>query len=264
MVQGNMEFSRLVIYLALGVSFVSGVCIHLDLGMGKRLIPDSKITASSELNAETPAKNGRLNYTAGPSWCAQTNDNNPYLQIDLQSLYVICAVSTQGNSKADEWVETYTIQTSADGVYWTDYDNDGHPKIFFGNNDRNSEAKAILGVVTRWLRIVGKTKHNKFCMRAELFGVKRNPENLALKKTTDQSSRQNDSSGAENAVDGNRNPLFDANGNCALTKQGDPSWWRVDLGTHRMPVSDVFIVNRLFPSSALQTNGYYKITLGEK
>ena len=89
-------------------------------------------------------------------------------------------------------------------------------------------------------------------------------ENLALKKTAEQSSRQNDSSGAENAVDGNRSPLFDANGNCALTKEGDPSWWRVDLGTDHVPVSDVFIVNRLFPPAALQTNGYYKITLGEK
>ena len=112
--------------------FPSGVCIYLDLGMGKRAIPDSKITASSQLNSGTLAKNGRLNYTAGPSWCAQTNDNNPYLQIDLQSLHVICAVSTQGNSKADEWVETYTIQTSTDGVYWTDYDNDGHPKVSNG------------------------------------------------------------------------------------------------------------------------------------
>ena len=89
-------------------------------------------------------------------------------------------------------------------------------------------------------------------------------ENLALKKTARQSSRQNRSSRAKNAVDGNRNPLFDANGNCALTKTGNPSWWRVDLGTNRVPVSDVFIVNRLFPPSALQTNGYYKITLGEK
>ena len=97
--------------------------------MGKRAIPDSKITASSQLNSGTLAKNGRLNYTAGPSWCAQINDNNPYLQIDLQSLHVICAVSTQGNSKADEWVETYTIQTSTDGVHWTDYDDDGHPKV---------------------------------------------------------------------------------------------------------------------------------------
>ena len=89
-------------------------------------------------------------------------------------------------------------------------------------------------------------------------------ENLALKKTARQSSRQTASSGAENAVDGNRNPLFDANGNCALTKTGNPSWWRVDLGTNRVPVSDVFIVNRLFPPSALQSNGYYKITLGEE
>ncbi|XP_067026513.1 uncharacterized protein [Acropora muricata] len=263
MMQGSFKVYRLVIFLALAVSFVSGVCFHLDLGMANGDIPASKITASSKLNPETPAKNGRLNYATGPSWCAQTNDNNPYLQVDLQSVHVICAVSTQGNSKADEWVETYSIQTSTDGVHWTDYDDDGHPKIFIGNTDRNSEEKAVLGVVTRWLRIVGKTKHNKFCMRAELFGVKGHPENLALEKTAEQSSRQNDSSGAENAVDGNRNPLFDANGNCTLTKAGNPSWWRVDLGTNRVPVSDVFIVNRLFPPSALQTNGYYKITLGD-
>ena len=82
-------------------------------------------------------------------------------------------------------------------------------------------------------------------------------------KVAEQSSRHNGSSGAKNAVDGNRNPLFDANGNCALTNQGDPSWWRVDLGTYRVPVSDVLIVNRLLPRSALQSNGYYKITLGE-
>ena len=109
--------------------FPSGVCIDLDLGMENGVIPDSKISASSKLIAGTPAKNGRLNYTAGPSWCALTNDNNPYLQIDLQSLHVICAVSTQGNSKADEWVETYIIQTSKDGVHWTDYDDNGHPKV---------------------------------------------------------------------------------------------------------------------------------------
>ena len=83
-------------------------------------------------------------------------------------------------------------------------------------------------------------------------------------KVAAQSSRHNDSSGANNAVDGNRNPLFNANGNCALTNQGDPSWWRVDLGTNRVPVSDVLIVNRLLPPSALQTNGYYIITIGKK
>ena len=92
---------------------------------------DSEITASSELNVSTPAKNGRLNYTLGSSWCAATIDSNPYLQIDLQTLHIICAVSTQGNSQADQWVKTYTLKLSKDGVSssWTDYKEDGQVRV---------------------------------------------------------------------------------------------------------------------------------------
>ena len=48
-----------------------------------------------------------------------------------------------------------------------------------GNNDRNTENKNIIyeGFLTRYLRFVGKTKHNKFCMRTEVFGVKQKPGN---------------------------------------------------------------------------------------
>ena len=92
-------------------------------------IPDDSITASSELNVSTSAKNGRLNYTAGSSWCASTNDSNPYLQIDLRTLHIICAVSTQGNSQADDWVKTYTLQSSRDGKTWTDYEKHGQVKV---------------------------------------------------------------------------------------------------------------------------------------
>ena len=81
-------------------------------------ILDTGINASS---SRTPAKNCRLNYTLGSSWCAGTSDTNPYLQIDLQTLHIICAVSTQGNSQADQWVKTYTLQLSIDGTTWTDY-----------------------------------------------------------------------------------------------------------------------------------------------
>ena len=109
--------------------FIAGDCIDLDLGMQSGSIPNNSITASSELNVTTPAKNGRLNYTAGSSWCATTNDSNPYLQIDLQTLYIICAVSTQGNSQADEWVTTYILQSSRDGKTWTDYEEDEKVKV---------------------------------------------------------------------------------------------------------------------------------------
>ena len=86
--------------------------------MEDRRILDTGINASS---CRTPAKNGRLNYASGSSWCAGTSDTNPYLQIDLQTLHIICAVSTQGNSKEDQWVKTYTLQLSTDGITWTNY-----------------------------------------------------------------------------------------------------------------------------------------------
>ena len=92
-------------------------------------IPDSKITASTVQSASTTAKNGRLNYTSGSSWCAKTSDSNPYLQIDLQTLHIICAVSTQGNSQANQWVKNYTLQSSIDGSHWTNYTEIGQVKV---------------------------------------------------------------------------------------------------------------------------------------
>ena len=98
--------------------------------MSSGTIPNSNITASSEQSASTPAKNGRLNYTSGSSWCARTSDTNPYLQIDLQTLYIICAVSTQGNSQADQWVKNFTLQLSTDGTTWIDYKESGQIKVY--------------------------------------------------------------------------------------------------------------------------------------
>ena len=95
--------------------------------MESRSIPDNNITASSEKSGN-PAKNGRLN--SGSSWCAGASNSNPHLQIDLQILHIICAVSTQGNSQADEWVKTYTLQSSIDGSSWTKYKEDGVVKVY--------------------------------------------------------------------------------------------------------------------------------------
>ena len=92
-------------------------------------ILDNQLNASSELNASTPAKNGRLNFVAGSSWCASTSDSSPYLQIDLQIPHIICAVSTQGNSQGSQWVESYTLQSSTDGTTWTDYEENGQVKV---------------------------------------------------------------------------------------------------------------------------------------
>ena len=88
----------------------------------KRLVPSS----SGEL---TPAKNARLGFTAASSWCARDDDPTPYLQIDLGSLSAVCAIATQGNSQADEWVDAYQIKTSSDGTTWADYQEGGDVRV---------------------------------------------------------------------------------------------------------------------------------------
>ena len=101
--------------------------MEFSLGMENGRIPDSGITASS---SSPLAKNARLNYASESSWCAGTSDTNPYLQIDLQTLHIICAVSTQGNSQADQWVKSYTLQLSTDGTTWKDYKEAGQIKVY--------------------------------------------------------------------------------------------------------------------------------------
>ena len=91
--------------------------------MENGLIPNERITASSAY-LSTPASFGRLNDVRG-SWCAWYEDNNTYLQIDLQSPHVICAVSTQRN------VKKYTLQSSIDSKTWTDYKENGRVKVSY-------------------------------------------------------------------------------------------------------------------------------------
>ena len=137
------------------LSFTVGNCIDFDLGMESGAILDSQLTASSELNASTPAKNGRLN-AVWSSWCASTNDSNPYLQIDLQTLHIICAVSTQGNFQGDQWVESYTLQASTDGTIWTDYKGGGQVEVngsfiyLFGNLSNKKTAGQHLEAFCAW------------------------------------------------------------------------------------------------------------------
>ena len=59
-------------------------------------------------------------------------------------------------------------------------------------------------------------------------------------------------------MDGNPDTDF-GNGHCSRTNAANPSWWRVDLGTNLVPVSEIYIVN----SNAQQGNEDYKLTFGE-
>ena len=112
------------------------------------------------------------------------------------------------------------------------------------------------------LYVLIRQLHSDFGVyKAHTFCFCSQTANLALRKPTAQSSTYNNEGHPENAVDGVRNTNWGAIGWCTHTNMNNPAWWRVDLGSNHVPVSDVFIINNLV--GHLDRSRDHKITLGK-
>ena len=105
------------------------VCYTQAIGVARTgTIPDSSFFASSNFNSVYTAKYGRLNGVK--SWAPNGNNNaNDYLQIDLLFEYVICAVATQGNPRANEWTTKYKLTLSLDDANFITYRENSTEKV---------------------------------------------------------------------------------------------------------------------------------------
>ena len=108
-------------------------CGHLSLGcqqvlgMESGVIPNERITASSQLNVDHAAMQARLNFqatsTKAGSWRARTNDVNQWLQGKRQS--EVTSIATQGRNGVSQWVTKYKLQYSDNGVHYQYYRQQG-------------------------------------------------------------------------------------------------------------------------------------------
>ena len=55
---------------------------------------------------------GRLNGTRGDGWCAEKNDKDQWLQVDLGKIIEVCAVATQGDINGNEWLIDFKLAYS--------------------------------------------------------------------------------------------------------------------------------------------------------
>ena len=100
------------------------------LGMESGDIPDSAVTASTSVNADTYAPSiGRLHFLSSGSgkygsWAAGANDKNQWFQVDFGSWTKVTAVATQGRQDADQWVKNYMLSFSYDGVFYQTVNNE--------------------------------------------------------------------------------------------------------------------------------------------
>lgn len=104
----------------------------MSLGVENQdIIPNANMNATSFYSTSYLPYYGRLG-SAKP-WATKTNnDPNDYLEIDLGRLFKICGVRTQGSAYSHlEWVISYKLQFSSDGLQWKVYQESGKEKVRF-------------------------------------------------------------------------------------------------------------------------------------
>ncbi|KAL9962227.1 hypothetical protein ACROYT_G031309 [Oculina patagonica] len=149
-----------------------------SLGMESGKIKDSEISASSEWDANHAAPQARLNFQAGQgktgSWSAKYNDQAQWLQVDLKTEAKVNGIATQGRNALSQWVTSYKLQYSSDGVFFEFYkQQDGQPeKVFQGNSDQDTIVYHAVdpAIKARYIRVRPVTWSVHVSMRMELYG----------------------------------------------------------------------------------------------
>lgn len=95
---------------------------------------DSHITVSSQLTASSGPSQARLHLHPGPgkagAWVAKDSNKNQWLAVDILRVVKIRRISTQGRQDKDQWVTSYGIEYSRDGVSYKSYQDDtGKEKV---------------------------------------------------------------------------------------------------------------------------------------
>ena len=98
--------------------------------MDTNKIPDNRMTASSSYRMSELPHYGRLNETRqNGAWCPKSRNNSEYLQVDMGTVYYVCAVETQGRAADYEWVTAYILRFSLDGIIWNSYYENNVEKV---------------------------------------------------------------------------------------------------------------------------------------
>ena len=131
--------------------------------------PSARAMYSSTRNKDpVGVGNGRGRLGSKQAWSSAILNTRQYVQLDTGFEQSISGVVTQGRRDQDEWVTSFSVQVSSDGVDWKDI---GCGIEFDGNTDRNTKVKVFFKtpVKARYVRIYPQSWHNWISMRAGLL-----------------------------------------------------------------------------------------------
>ncbi|KAL5021273.1 hypothetical protein ScPMuIL_000428 [Solemya velum] len=192
-VEENLKMALLGIALLLIVSFqqteAQSDC-STDLVEN---VPNDKMTASSYYDNHSKPHRARLSTMNVPggqhgAWSAKNNNQWQWIQADFGVPKKVTAVVTKGRhgvsaSGTRQWVTSYKVLYSNDGLVWEQVKNDnGDDLVFNGNEDQNSEVTNELPqpLTARFVRIKPLTWKAYMSMRFGVIGCDAVPETPAL------------------------------------------------------------------------------------
>ncbi|XP_027046414.1 uncharacterized protein LOC113674139 [Pocillopora damicornis] len=159
-------------HISMRVEFYGCVEDRCNIPLGledKRLSPGS-LSASTYYNHHLSPWHGRLNHRW--SWSSRRRDVHQWFKVNFGYVTRFKGIATQGRQDANQWVKTYIVRYSGDGVSYVPYAENRRIKVFSGNSDRHSIVfhRFLKSFTAAFVKIHPKSWYSWISMRVELFG----------------------------------------------------------------------------------------------
>ena len=132
-------------------------------------VSDFHTARSSTYNHRVCNTKWKLNVTAGYAWCAKTNNQDQFFEIgggkgDDPVHWVM--IATQGRGKHNQYVKTYKISYTMNGLDWGDYEGG---KEFTANNHQSTIKYNMIDINALKIRIIPLSWNRHISMRVEAY-----------------------------------------------------------------------------------------------
>ncbi|XP_060081878.1 contactin-associated protein-like 2 [Ylistrum balloti] len=142
-----------------------------DLVTGPYGVTDDALMASSA-HIDCPLLNVRFSSARG--WCPEHFGNGHYVQVHFKTLSAVKAIQTLGHGEYSQWVTSYKVNISLDGITWDSILNSttGQVKVFPANFDNDTVVTNTLetNVVANYIRVISLSQRKHTSMRLEAKG----------------------------------------------------------------------------------------------
>ncbi|ELT93507.1 hypothetical protein CAPTEDRAFT_105176, partial [Capitella teleta] len=204
---------------------------------GDAYVPDSRMTASSVFSTNYGPEKARIDSEG--AWYPLTDTVGEWIQVEFDDFMTIQTVTTKGRGVYNQWVTSYELHSSLDGVTWEPYMEPygDTVKIFSGNVDMDTpvENYLIAPIKAKYVKLYPKSWYVNMTMRFELHGWHYSGDLISGVDRYLADGRLNASSQLDDFHGANRSRLHETasggmSGGWVPLTMDNQQWIQVDLG----------------------------------